>query len=301
MNVEKAKNIAMTFIMEKLGIRLEKKKGPDHWYLSPFRSERSASFKINSNKNVWYDHGEGIGGGVIKFVRYFLQTQNEDHTDADIARWLNNMEPTYDYKPYPVYEESKPSVIQLKQMSSLRHPALFDYLASRRIPVALGKRYFKEIHVFNQTCGNSFFALGMENENGGYELRNKFFKGSVSAKGITFIRGTKVLPDEVHVFEGAFDFVSALAAQNHKAFEGDVIILHSTSNLGYAFPYINNYSYKKVYSWLDNDEAGKKAKQKLDDFLVAHRMMHLPMNRNYQSHKDISEWYMANNSGLVPA
>ncbi len=44
----------------------------DCWYLSPFRNEKEASFKLNKTKNVWYDYGAGKGGSVIDFVTFYF-------------------------------------------------------------------------------------------------------------------------------------------------------------------------------------------------------------------------------------
>lgn len=30
-------------------------KGSNWWYMSPLRNERTASFKVDVNKNLWYD------------------------------------------------------------------------------------------------------------------------------------------------------------------------------------------------------------------------------------------------------
>ncbi|GBF21147.1 MULTISPECIES: hypothetical protein [Arenibacter] len=38
------------------------------WFLSPFRSETQASFKVSKELNRWYDHGAGKGGNVIDLV-----------------------------------------------------------------------------------------------------------------------------------------------------------------------------------------------------------------------------------------
>jgi hypothetical protein len=51
-----------------------------------------------------------------------------------------------------------------------------------------------------------YFAVGFENNSGGYKLRNKYFKGSSSPKDVTQIRfsGAK----GIAVFEGFFSFLS---------------------------------------------------------------------------------------------
>ena len=37
-------------------------------YHSPFREDRDASLHIDPERNVWFDHGAGIGGGNVDLV-----------------------------------------------------------------------------------------------------------------------------------------------------------------------------------------------------------------------------------------
>jgi len=55
----------------------------NYWYLSPLRNEKEASFKIDRNKNLWYDHGAGKGGTVVDFVMQYL--------NCDISRALQKL------------------------------------------------------------------------------------------------------------------------------------------------------------------------------------------------------------------
>ena len=48
-----------------LGFTPTRSRGNNYWYISPFRDEKEASFKIDRNKNVWYDRGAGKGGTVV--------------------------------------------------------------------------------------------------------------------------------------------------------------------------------------------------------------------------------------------
>jgi hypothetical protein len=50
-----------------LGHKPVKIRNNDHWYLSPLRNEKGASFKVNRRLNLWYDFGIGKGGGLIDF------------------------------------------------------------------------------------------------------------------------------------------------------------------------------------------------------------------------------------------
>ena len=72
MNCAEANKVDLVDYLYSLGFTPTKISGNDYRYLSPLRDERAASFKINRNKNVWYDHGTGNGGTFIDFtVQYF--------------------------------------------------------------------------------------------------------------------------------------------------------------------------------------------------------------------------------------
>lgn len=134
----------------------------------------------------------------------------------------------------------------------------------------------------------------MVNEEGGYEVRNPFFKGYVGAKGISFIRGKQPKPEGIHIFEGFMDYVSAIAFEQVPQFDDDTIILNSLSCLKHATPYIRNYGYQVAYTWLDNDLAGQKGTQALAEFFkTEENLLHKPMNEIYLPHKDMNAWHMA--------
>lgn len=71
-SIAEAKQIDMVDFLKSLGHTPQKIRNNDHWYLSPLREEKSPSFKVNRQLNVWYDHGTGEGGNLIDFgIRYF--------------------------------------------------------------------------------------------------------------------------------------------------------------------------------------------------------------------------------------
>ena len=67
-NCETARAFPIEKALAKLGHFPTKTAEKEAWFLSPFRSETQASFKISKIKNQWYDHGEGVGGNVIDLV-----------------------------------------------------------------------------------------------------------------------------------------------------------------------------------------------------------------------------------------
>ena len=72
MNCADANKVDLVDYLYASGYTPAKIKGNDYWYISPLRDERTASFKIDRSKNVWFDHGTGNGGTAIDFViQYF--------------------------------------------------------------------------------------------------------------------------------------------------------------------------------------------------------------------------------------
>ncbi|OUD37867.1 CHC2 zinc finger domain-containing protein, partial [Flavobacterium psychrophilum] len=68
MNSIKARDISIEKVLQNLGCEPTRSNKNESWYLSPFRLEKSASFKVNRKLNRFFDHGEQIGGNVIDFV-----------------------------------------------------------------------------------------------------------------------------------------------------------------------------------------------------------------------------------------
>lgn len=214
MNVETANAVPLPAILRILGREPVRSRGDDLWYLSPLRAERTASFHVCARRNVWYDFGEGRGGDAVALVRLHLERSGAASTCADALRWLRNMAGGQAPVPFPPAPEDKgPPALELVSARPLADAALVAYLKGRGIPEGIARRYLRQARVRSRATGKEFLAAAMANEEGGFELRNKFFKGSVKAKGVSFVRGAVPKPPTVHVFEGMIDFLSAVTAR----------------------------------------------------------------------------------------
>lgn len=116
------------------------------------------------------------------------------------------------------------------------------------------------------TGGKPYFAVGFPNRSGGYEIRNKLFKGCIAPKDITHIRQEQ--PKETcYLFEGFMDYLSFLTLRLERCpdrpdLDGqDYIVLNSTSNLSKAIRPLGGY--ERIHCFLDNDKAGMEAVQEL--------------------------------------
>ena len=65
MNIEQSKKLSIIDFLDKENVTLKKKKGNAYWYLSPFRDEKTASFKVSKKENLWYDYAIKEGGDLV--------------------------------------------------------------------------------------------------------------------------------------------------------------------------------------------------------------------------------------------
>lgn len=293
MNIEQAKAIAISEILEKLNFKPTKENETDAYYLAPWRDENTASLHINKKDNVWYDHGIGKGGDVIAFVCRWLKSTGEDDTIHDALRWLSMMGfegPSPEKKP-------KTNVVKVSAWKLLREQAVDDlalirYLENRGIDFWVADKHICEVYVKSVKTNAKIYAIGFKNEDGGYELRNPFLKSCISPKTITFIRGSKGKQTAIHLFEGFMDFLTWLTINNGVQVD-DAIVLNSVNRIDHAFAYIKEFGYTDGYTWMDNDKAGTKATEELSAFFKSEGIKHTKMNYEYAGYKDLNAFHVS--------
>ncbi len=247
-------------------------------YKSPFRDEKTASFKVDYLQNLWYDFGSGEGGSIIDLVMK-MQQCNFIQAKQFLQKQINQNIETYQH-PY-ISTNASISVnnsLSVTAVQPLENPKLLAFLQSRKINTDTAKTICKEIHY--QIGGRNYFAIGFPNDAGGYELRNPQFKGCVPPKEITtFNRNTS----SVHLFEGFMDYLSLLTLQAKQP-NVSAVVLNSITNLEKAIPFLSKH--KKINAFLDNDEAGKQALLKL-------QKLNLPISdisKRYADFKDVNDY-----------
>lgn len=295
MNIEKAKTIPVARILETLNQKPVNSNEKESWYLSPFRNEKTASFHVHNHKNLWFDFGEAKGGDTISLVQAILQQLGQDDSVSAALQWLDkNIDGTVTYqRPVAPEQTEQPPVLTLKSVSKIKNIALIHYLEKRGIPLSVAEKVLKQISFANEKTGKTIFALGLLTEEESYEARNSFFKGSIGKKSISFIRGTQPKPSGINIFEGIFDYLSVITQRNGQPLKNDTIILNSLNCMKQIKPYLYEYGYQFGYSWLDNDEAGRKATPKLIELFKAENIAFCPMNKVYQPYKDVNAAHMA--------
>lgn len=296
MNIEKAKGICLSVIMEKLGHKPQHSTKNKVCYYSPFRNEKTPSFYHYPATNTWCDFGDTKwkGGDSVTLVQAWLESTKQDFEVPDALRWLSMMTNTEQLIKPIVQEEVAPSdtSLVLLHVCSVKNTALIRYAEGRGIPFKVVDDYLEEVTFLNKKTGKKILALGIENEADGYEVRNPFFKGCLKAKGITIVRG-KHPQNSIHIFEGMMDFLSIVTMRNGKQFDDDVILLHSLTSMNKAAEFMKNNRYTDIYTWMDNDESGIAATNAWKEFCKNENLNHFPMNKTYAPYKDVNAYHMA--------
>ena len=257
MTTQEAKKIHIADYLQSLGYSPVKQQGKSLWYKSPFREEAEASFKVNTELNQWYDFGTGKGGNIIALAQELYGSDYVPYLLGKIAEQAPHVRPvSFSFRQ----QASEPSFQHL-EVRKLTHPALLRYLQERGINTALARVECKELHFVHN--GKPYFAIGFPNVAGGYEVRNRFFKGCIAPKDISHIRQQGEPRNVCYLFEGFMDYLSFLTIRtsNHpdhpRLSEQDYMVLNSVSNIGKAEQLLRQYS--RIGSFLDNDHAGRNA------------------------------------------
>jgi hypothetical protein len=298
-NAEQAKAIPLTDLLARLGHPPALTRGHYNWYLSPLRAEKRPSFHLHRERNVWYDFGDGRGGNALDFTVYYLEAQGRTANVSDALAFLSDLMGKALIPSPAKTPESKPAkqekLLKLDSLKSLQHPALIKYLQARGINVEIARLYLKEASVRHTETGKRFFVLALANEDGGFELRNLYYKGCIAPKAISFMRGSVPKPGGIHTFEGWPDFLTVLTRERTDRLKYDAISLNSLSMLESGLAYLKGYGYEKLFSWLHNDKGGATALTRLAEFVQTEERLTLyPMNKLYAGYKDVNEWHTIN-------
>ena len=65
MHLHDIKQVSIVDYLAQAGYKPKLIKGVNYWYCSPLRSELTPSFKVNAERNQWYDFGTGDHGDII--------------------------------------------------------------------------------------------------------------------------------------------------------------------------------------------------------------------------------------------
>ena len=291
MNIKLIRQIPIVDFLLAIGIYPVKVTSCYAWYYAPYREDEDLSFKVNKNRNIWYDFATAKSGDIIDLAVLVYRT----HNIPKILKMIEQAAPAVPLRirtfvPHP--QQSAPDRTQLKatvfqnlRLELLESLPLLSYLSKRGIDMEIASQECWEVHY---TChGNSYYAIAFPNEAGGYEIRNPYYKGCIAPKAVSFISQGQT--DCVCLFEGFMDYLSFLTLRKRErlsvpCYGADLLVLNLANNLPKALSRLK--AYKHIYCYLDNDDAGRRVVDMLRELKgdAVHDMMEA-----YPLYKDLND------------
>ena len=287
-DLSRIKQYPIVEYLERKGVKPVRKTPTYVMYRSPLREETHPSFKVDTEKNLWIDYGEGRGGSIID-----LCMRMEGCTLSEAIRRLGQNAPdngTYNFLNDFVPNNSQPVMAvngarRLIEISDTLPPYLQDYLTKERcIDLEKATPFLKCISY--EVRGRRYQAIGFANLSGSYELRDdKTFKGTIAPKDIAPIFTDRAEP--VCIFEGFMDFLSFLSMKEE--ITNHCLVMNSVSNVARTIRYLNDRHLTHIRAFLDNDEAGRRAVQ----YFIKTGFHVEDMNIHYKDFKDLNDFHVS--------
>jgi len=250
--------VSLVSLLARLGFEPLRKSGKELFYISMLRdSDTDPSFTVNEQLNVWYDHGLGKGGNIIDFGLAYWGVSFQKVLEKIMQLIGSPLQPSQ-FTAEPKFRKRSAVKIPHYEIEDIKplgnNPQITDYLNYRGIWQA-AQGHLKEVYYFVEDQKKQrkyFFAAGWQNELGSWEVRNRYFKGCLGHKAISFIPGDE---NRLAVFEGYLNFLSWLT--DNPGADESVIVLNSIALLNAAAKKAQPYSNIAIY--FDRDQSGLNA------------------------------------------
>ncbi len=287
-DIKRLKEYPITDYLATLGLQPVAENDREAKYFSPLREENNPSFSVLLKENTWKDFGTDLWkSDVIDLVQQ-VEKLSRYEAFSRVHFLINNNEVNKIFERIPKEEKplKKSAIINARPLDN---HILIDYCKSRGIDETIARTYLYQVNYLNPN-DQKFFAIGMYNTKGGCEIRGfKNFKTCIGEKTYTQLT-QRPFSKRVMIFEGMFDFLSLIQLKKIGQFSdlgANVIVLHSISCLGHT----NLKNYVSIDLFLDNDDAGKKATEKVFDQYPDKTVCDFSQAL-YPNHKDLNDYLL---------
>ena len=312
MTIDEIKSVSILQWMRANGYGEGIRKGRNFFFLSPLRQERTPSFSVNPDKNLWYDFGSSNrnGGNIINLVEQLNPSWTEHQVLSYLERQIRerNLAFSEDYNARFREEEELQRWIEVKRAEReerlnqetvvekvipLSHPVLHDYVIERHIDFSIAQKYCKEVHY--SLRGKRYYAIAFMNIADGMEARNKLNKRCIGKKSISAIYSMGAHQKQCCVFEGFFDMLSYATIEIWMPDSGicigqpcDYYVLNGVGEVKQLIPFLKEYD--SVHCFLDNDDAGKTATRSI---VRAYPNKAVDQSHRYRGFNDLNDFLAA--------
>lgn len=262
--------------LQSRGLECESESFKNFVFFSPLTEETGTpSFMVNKTGTGFNDFSSGEKGDIFKLVMLL-----EKLDFAGAYNFVKNFDGSIIDLPKirtpKINECTKEPTI--KRVTEIYNTNLLNYANDRCISTDVLTLCVSEVHY---TANNkNFYGLGYCNNMGGWEIRNKNFKGCIGKKW--FNEFFNVYDNDILVFEGLFDFLSLVEYKGLDYYRRKNFVVLNSLNNWKVFYEKYNWKFDKYHLCLDNDKAGKKLTDKL-------------VNEDPKKFKDCSKFYAPHN------
>ena len=143
--IDRMKRIPIEDFLARLGHHPVQRRANAVWYRSPYREEKTPSFKVNPEKNLWYDFGEGKGGNIFALAGEFIRTDDFLAQVKYVAEMSGMPLPEHEPRQSPGVRQAGGQSFEDVEILPLQNRALLHYLQERGIPSAIAIANCKEM------------------------------------------------------------------------------------------------------------------------------------------------------------
>ena len=138
MNLRNIKQQSIVDYLQQQGYTPQHIRGNAYWYCSPFRNEQTASFKVNTERNQWYDFATGEHGDIIDLVcilQHCSIAEAMKHlssaSNTSAVNFSTPVAPSFSFGGTSIPTTSPAHHMELICVKPITHPKLLQYLAER--------------------------------------------------------------------------------------------------------------------------------------------------------------------------
>ena len=217
MNCEEIKQkVGIRTVLESFNLFPVKENVKTAFYLALDRDEKVPSLSVDFVKNKAFDFGTGKSYDVISIVQQMNQC-----SVSEALEYLENLAPSVLMQKMRS-EISQEKSYEIINISEVRHPALIQYLTSRK--VLKQKHLLKEVRY--KMNDKRYFGVGFQNNSNGLEIRNLYSKICLGKKDITLIKSENNPNNEIAIFEGFFDYLTYKNLEKSDSPASDFLVLN---------------------------------------------------------------------------
>lgn len=281
----KLKNTPITNYLHSIGIEPISISGGRLVYSCPIKDEQTPSFMVHPATNKFKCFGCEQKGDIFELV-----TQIEKLDFIATLDRLASINP--DYIPYFSFigqASSKSNIhtntsngLELINVKPLQSHEWQAYVIGRGIPLEVAEHYLNEVKYQN---GRYIYdAVGFKTDNSGFAIRSPKGKGFKAFIGQSFISTIYIAgSSKVNLFEGFFDYLSALTYHKLLKPSFTTVVLNSTANLKQTLGMLQVA--KSINCYLDNDTSGRATLTRLQKL----RLPVIDRSTVYHNFKDFNE------------